>query len=100
MEAIQTISPPKIRSFLLWDVNRDQFDFSKNSQLVVERVCTLGNLSDFKEIVRYYGLPVLKNEITNSGALDNKSLCFFSQYLNIPIEKFKCYTKKPFLHQP
>ena len=93
------ISPPKIRPFLLWDVNRDQFDFTKNSQLVIERVCMLGNLSDLKEIIRYYGLPVLKDQITNSRVLDNKSLYFFSRYLNIPIEKFKCYTTKQFLQQ-
>lgn len=93
-------SPPSIRPFLLWDVSRDQFDFKTNSKLVIERVCMLGNLSDFKEILRYYGTSTIRHDIIQSAALDYKSLYFFSQILNIPLDKFRCYTKKPFLNQP
>lgn len=88
-------SLPKIRPFLLWDVNRDHFDFLINKRLVIERVCTLGSLNDYKEILRFYGFETVKNELLNSASLDPKSLSFFSQIFNIPVEKFKCYSKKP-----
>jgi len=87
-------SPPKIRPFLLWDVKIESFDFSVNRQLVIERACSLGNLSDFKEIIRFYGLDIIKEELVKSASLDPKSLTFFSQIFNIPLKKFKCYSKK------
>jgi hypothetical protein len=87
-------SLPNIRPFLLWDVNMDHFDFSINKQLVIERCCTLGNLSDYKEILRFYGLETIKNELLKSASLDPKSLSFFSQIFNMPVEKFKCYSKR------
>lgn len=85
---------PNIRPFLLWDVNIEQFDFLANKQLVIERSCSLGNLSDFKEIVRFYGFETVKNELIRSVSLDVKSHSFFSRFFNIPLEQFKCYSKK------
>jgi hypothetical protein len=87
-------SPPNIRPFLLWDINIEKFDFAVNRQLVIERACSLGNLSDFKEIMRFYGLDIIKEELVKSASLDPKSLTFFSQIFNIPLKKFKCYSKK------
>lgn len=92
MERIE--SPPKIRPFLLWDIKIEKFDFTVNRQLVIERACSLGNLSDFKEIVRFYGLDIIKEVLIKSASLDPKSLTFFSQIFNIPLNKFKCYSKK------
>ena len=88
-------SQPKIRPFLLWDVTREGFDFSKNKQLVIERTCSLGNFSDFKEIVRFYGFDTIKKELIKSASLDRKSLSFFSLFFDIPLENFKCYSKNP-----
>jgi hypothetical protein len=88
-------SLPNIRPFLLWDVNMDNFDFSIHKQLVIERCCTLGNISDYKEILSFYGLETVKNELLKSASLDPKSLSFFSKIFNIPVEKFKCYSKRP-----
>ena len=85
---------PKIRPFLLWDMNMEKFDFTSNRHLVIERACTLGNLADFKEIVRFYGLELIKKELVKSASLDPKSLSFFSQIFDIPLNRFKCYSKK------
>ena len=66
-------SPPKIRPFLLWDVKIENFDFIVNRQLVIQRACSLGNFSDFKEIVRFYGLDIIKKELVKLASLDSKS---------------------------
>jgi hypothetical protein len=87
-------SPPNIRPFLLWDVKIENFDFTGNRQLVIERACSLGNLSDFKEIIRFYGMDIIKMELVKSASLDPKTLNFFSQIFNIPLKEFKCYSKK------
>lgn len=97
----QTINRiPKIRSFLLWDIELKDFDYIENKRFVIERVCSLGNFDDFNEIARYYGIETIKNEIVKSTELDKKSLNFFSHYFKIPENKFKCYSKKAFLFQP
>ena len=94
MDHIKTqLSLPKIRPFLLWDVDIEKFDFSLNKRIVIERACTLGNITDYKEIVRFYGVETVKNELLNSVSLDPKSLNYFSLIFNIPVEKFKCYSK-------
>jgi len=95
MHKLKVQGPLKIRPFLLWDVTHEGFDLTKNKQLVIERTCSLGNLSDFKELVRYYGIETIKSELIKSASLDRKSLYFFSHFFNIPIEQFKCYSKKP-----
>jgi hypothetical protein len=86
----QIVLLPKIRPFLLWDMNMEKFDFTSNRQLVIERACTLGNFADFKEIVRFYGLELVKKELIKSESLDPKSLSFFSQIFGIPLKRFKC----------
>lgn len=95
MQTKKQQSQPKIRSFLLWDVNPEGFDYVKNKQLIIERTCSLGNLFDFKEIVNFYGFETIKIELQKSASLDRKSLFFFSHFFNIPVEQFKCYSKKP-----
>lgn len=95
MRTLKPQGPLKIRPFLLWDVNQEGFDLSKNKLLVIERTCSLGNLSDFKELVRFYGFETIKSELLKSASLDRKSLYFFSHFFNIPIEQFKCFSKKP-----
>lgn len=97
---MHTHTQPNIRPFLLWDVNIKGFDFVKNKQLVIARACSLGNFSDFKEVIKFYGLSVIKIELQKTATMDPKSLAFFSHYLNIPLEKFKCYSKKQSQIQP
>lgn len=90
---------PKIRPFLLWDVDLKNFDYIDYKRIVIERVCMLGDLNDFLEIVRFYGMETIKEELLQSVELDKKTLNFFSQYFKIPEDKFKCYTRKAFLFQ-
>lgn len=100
MTEIKLQNSLKIRPFLLWDVNPKGLDLIKNKQLVIERTCSLGNLTDFRELVHFYGLETIKNELLKSASLDPKSLCFFSNFFNIPKEQFKCFSKRPLHLQP
>lgn len=100
MEDLSVNNTLKIRPFLLWDIDLKKFDYIENKRIVIERVCTLGDLNDFFEIARFYGMENIKEELLQSLELDKKTLNFFSQYFKIPEEKFKCYTRKAFLFQP
>jgi len=79
---------------LFWDVDPEHFDNIRNKRLIIERVFTLGDLADLKEIISYYGLTTIKKEIVKAGNLDNKTLSWASLFLDIPKTYFRCYTKR------
>jgi hypothetical protein len=72
---------------LFWDIDT-------NCCLIIERVFSMGELSDIKELIRFYGLQTIKKEVVNAGNFDNKTLAWLSIFLNIPKTKFKCYIKR------
>jgi hypothetical protein len=79
---------------LFWDVDLENFDNIRNKRLIIERVFTLGDLSDLKEIISFYGMKTIKEEIVKAGNLDNKTLAWASLFLGIPKSHFRCYTKR------
>jgi len=84
----------KLSKHLFWDISPNVLDEVKSKRIIIERVFTLGDIEDIKEIVRFYGLPVIKKEIVNAGFIDNKSLEWISLFLKIPKNKFRCYLKQ------
>ena len=79
---------------LFWDVDLKNFDNIQNKRLIIERVITMGDLDDLKEIIRFYGLETIKKEIVKAGNLDKKSLAWSSIFFDIPKTSFRCYTKR------
>lgn len=81
-------------STLFWDIDLENFNNIRNRRLIIERVFTHGDIDDLKEIIRFYGIDTIKEEIVKAGNLDKKTLAWASIYLDIPKSHFKCYTKK------
>jgi len=81
-------------STLFWDIDLENFDNIRNRRLIIERVFTHGDIDDLKEIIRFYGINTIKEEIVKAGNLDKKTLAWAIIYLDIPKSHFKCYTKK------
>ena len=79
---------------LFWDIDLNDFDNIRNKRLIIERVVSMGDLSDLKEIIQFYGLETIKREIVKAGYLDNKTLTWISNFSNISKAKFKCFTRK------
>jgi hypothetical protein len=86
-----TLNLPKS---LFWDLDINSLDDQKNRRLIIERVFSMGDLPDIKEIVCYYGFEIIKKEVIHAGNFDNKTLAWLSIFLNIPKTKFKCYIKR------
>ena len=82
-----------IRKELFWDIDLDRLDQDKNARIVIERVFNFGTLEELRAILRYYGKKEIEEKIVQAGYLDKKTLSFASAYLNIPMEKFRCYKK-------
>lgn len=79
---------------LFWDIDMDRFDNILNKQLIIERVISMGDLQDIKILLHFYGLETIRQEIIKAAYLDNKTLTWVSDFLDIPKTKFKCFQKK------
>lgn len=82
----------ELSAFLFWDVDKEKIDYQKSARFVIERVKTLGLLSDWFEIKNFYGLDKIKDEAMQIRYLDDVTLNFCSQFFNEKKELFRCYT--------
>jgi hypothetical protein len=53
----------------------------------------MGTEEDIREVVRYYGIDSIKNEIVKIKVLDKKTINYLSFTFNIPKREFLCYKK-------
>ncbi|KGO93683.1 helix-turn-helix transcriptional regulator [Flavobacterium subsaxonicum] len=63
-----TITKPNItrlRKSLFWDTDIDTIDWEKKSKAVIERIFERGNITEKKEIIRFYGTPKVRSIISN-----------------------------------
>jgi hypothetical protein len=84
----------KLSPHLFWDTDISSIDFQKNARPIIERVVTRGRLEDWWEIVRYYGLDRIKEEVVKIRAMDIRTMTFLSTVLQIPQAEFRCYKEK------
>ena len=72
----------KFRKTLFWDTTFDRIDFTAHSRYVINRVFERGTEEEIKEIIRFYGIETIKNEIR----LDSKSP--FERKIRENLEKY------------
>ena len=72
----------KIRKTLFWDTTFDRIDFTAHSRYVINRVFERGTEEEIKEIIHFYGIETIKNEIR----LDRKSP--FERKIRENLEKY------------
>jgi hypothetical protein len=74
-----------LSSTLFWDVNPEQLDWEKNTQLIIERTLQRGVTKEVDTIFSIYTLQQIKEAILKSKTLDKKTANYFSIKLNIPL---------------
>ena len=72
----------KIRKTLFWDTIFDRIDFTAHSRYVINRVFERGTEEEILEIIRFYGIETINNEIR----LDSKSP--FERKIRENLEKY------------
>ena len=78
METLQKTS-------LFWDTKT--VEPRKNERFVIERILAYGDQADFRWALNFYGKEKIKERVSKTKNLDNKSLSFWCQYFNInPLE--------------
>ncbi|MCQ2117394.1 MAG: hypothetical protein MJY76_04570 [Bacteroidales bacterium] len=85
-------------SYLFWDVDTSSIDMEKHSAYMVQRVLELGQLSDWKSLVAYYGLERIVETARNLRTLDPKALSFIATISSTAKESYRCYTQKQSFH--
>lgn len=85
---------PKFTEAIFWDVDYATINWEDNSRFVIERVLNRGQLSDWLTLQELYGLQRIKQEVVQIRDLNKKAHSFLAVILQIPKEKFRCYTQK------
>jgi hypothetical protein len=83
-----------LRETLFWDVNPAELSTHTSKSLIMERVLTRGNLEEFRQLIHFYTITELSQTVLKIGNLDNRTLNFISEFLNLPKQDFLCYRKK------
>lgn len=77
-----------INGALLWEYDLETFDYDKSYKIVIERILQLGNLEEWKNMVKYYPKEKIIETIEWSKQLDKRdkdfSLFFLkSEYFDV-----------------
>ncbi len=74
--------PHIINSALLWEYDLNTFDFDKSYKIVIERILQLGNLEEWRSMVRHYSTGQILETIEWSAQLDKRDKEFSKFFLN------------------
>ena len=90
---------PLLNKRIFWDVDFASINYNKDDRFVIERVFDRGDVDDIRQVRRYYGDKIIKEEIKKAKWIDPETLQFLSAIYNIPLKQFRCYTEKQLRNQ-
>jgi len=82
------------RRELFWDIDFANLNLEKHKRLIIERVLTLGNLEEFRQLLVIYKTEIIRQTIMELGYLDPKTMNFVISFFEIDKNQLRCYTKK------
>ena len=53
----------KFRKSIFWDTEIENIDWTKNKKAVIKRILERGNKSEIEELIKFYGMDTIKQEI-------------------------------------
>ena len=84
----------ELRKNYFWDVDVKKLDAERSKRLIIERIFKLGKANEIMMIINYYGEKVVIDVLKNLNYIDPKTLNFAVKFFNLPLQSFKCYTRK------
>ena len=80
--------PSIINSALLWEYDLETFNYEKSYKIVIERILQLGNLEEWRNMVKFYTNDQILETIDWSAQLDQRDKEFSrffltSEFLNV-----------------
>lgn len=89
-----TAHSPNLSAVAFWDVAFDQLDFETDSLFVMNKVFNYALWSDILEVLHYYGLERIRNEIVQAAYLKKTALSFLCLILGLNESDFKAYQRR------
>ena len=74
--------PDIINTALLWEYDLDTFNYDKSYKIVIERVLERGNLTQWREMVKYYSQQKILETIEWSAQLDQRDKDFSRLFIH------------------
>ena len=78
---MQKTKPDIINSALLWEYDLDRFNYEKSYKIVIERVLQLGNLEEWRNMVKFYTKQQILETIDWSAQLEQRDKDFSKFFL-------------------
>ena len=75
-------TPDIINTALLWEYDLDTFNYDKSYKIVIERVLERGNLTQWREMVKYYSQQKILETIEWSAQLDQRDKDFSRLFIH------------------
>jgi hypothetical protein len=91
---ITTFEMREFSPHLFWDIDKNAFDINLHKSFFIVRVLEYGRFKDWQLILKIFDLDEIKEAVLNASSIDDVSLHFISNFLNINIKEFKCYKNK------
>jgi hypothetical protein len=73
--------PHIINPALLWEYDLDTFDYKKSYKIVIERILQMGNLGEWRNMVKFYSKKQILETIEWSAQLDKRDKDFAKLFL-------------------
>lgn len=74
--------PKIINPALLWEYDLETFDYKKSYKIVIERVLQMGDLEEWRAMVKFYPKEKILETIEWSAQLDKRDKDFARFFLN------------------
>jgi hypothetical protein len=74
--------PFPLPKHFLWEYDYDSFDFDRSYKIVIERVLQRGDITDWKNILKYYGREKILEVNDWSRQLDDRDKNFTRIFIN------------------
>ena len=78
---MQKTKPDIINPALLWEYDLDRFNYEKSYKIVIERVLQLGNLEEWRKMVKFYTKQQILETIDWSAQLEQRDKDFSKFFL-------------------
>jgi hypothetical protein len=85
---------PSLSPRIFWDVDYATLDFQKDRLYVIDKVMNFGVWDDFRELIRFYGKELVKQEIVRLPYLKKDVLNFACFFFQLKPAQFVCYTQR------
>ena len=78
---MQPSKPHIINPALLWEYDLDTFNYEKSYKIVIERILQMGNLEEWRNMIKFYTKAQILETIAWSAQLDQRDKDFSRFFL-------------------